>query len=208
MTRLWHVALEARGLDDPLSLTNPKTLTAEDCAVSRLDALHRRIVAVEQDCGLALPLTETTRAAIEEEVHFAGRRGIDAAPSCGSLSDLRTCGSQPDAALMLTEEADVKLRMPLPNGIRYSTGLIRLTAELRLRKGFDWPLWDEVLAQPLLLSPSPFTSPVNDGPCRTFLRDELRVRLTEDVRQALQEKFSCHSLIRKPKIAAGCPCRS
>ena len=190
VTRLWHVALAARGLDDPLSPTNPETLTAEDCSASRLDSLHRRIVAVEQDCGLALPLTDTTRAAIEEEIHFVtrrreGRRSL--------LALCRTSGPGDPSRmppLTLTEEAEAKLRTPLPNGIRYSTGLIRLAAELRLRKGFDWPLWDDVLAHPLLLSPSPVTSPVDDGPWRAFLRAELRVRLTDDVRQALQEMFS------------------
>ena len=191
VTRLWHVALAARGLDDPLSPTNPETLTAEDCSASRLDSLHRRIIAVEQDCGLALPLTDTTRAAIEEEVHFVARRRkqlrailLDLCLTSGPMDPNRM------PPLTLTEEAEATLRTPLPNGIRYSTGLIRLAAELRLRKGFDWQVWDEVLVQPLLISPSPITSPVNDGPCRAFLRDELRVRLTEDVRQALQEKFS------------------
>ncbi len=191
VTHLWHVTLAARGLDDPLSPTNPETMTAEDCSVSRLDALHRRIVAVEQDGGLALPLTASTRAAIEKEIHLVGRRREQRRAILVSLC--RTSGPvDPNQMppLTLTEEADATLRAPLPNGIRYSTGLIRLAAELRLRKGFDWQMWDDVLAQPLLLSPSPITSPVNDGPCRAFLRDELRVRLTEGVRQALQEKFS------------------
>jgi uncharacterized protein YbcC (UPF0753/DUF2309 family) len=191
VTHLWHVALASRGLDDPLSSTNPETFTDEDCSASRVDALHRRIVAVEQDCGLALPLTETTRAAIHEVVHFVARRRrqlrailLDLCRTSGPVDPNRM------PPLTLTEEAEAKLRAPLPNGIRYSTGLLRLAAELRLREGFDWQLWDEVLAQPLLLSPSPVTSPVDDGPWRAFLRDELRVRLTEDIRQALQEKFS------------------
>ena len=191
VTHLWHVTLAARGLDDPLSPTNPETLTAEDCSASRLDALHRRIVAVEQDGGLALPLTESTRAAIEKEIHLVGRRREQRRAILVSLC--RTSGPvDPNQMppLTLTEEAESTLRAPLPNGIRYSTGLIRLAAELRLRKGFDWQMWDDVLAQPLLLSPSPVTSPVDDGPCRAFLRDQLRVRLTEGVRQALHEKFS------------------
>lgn len=209
VTRLWHVALAARGLDDPLSPTNPETLTAEDCSASRLDSQHRRIVAVEQDCGLALPLTDTIRAAIEEEVHFVARRRKQLR---AILLDLCLTSGPMDPnkipPLTLTEEAEATLRTPLPNGIRYSTGLIRLAAELRLRKGFDWQMWDDVLAQPLLLSPSPVTSPINDGPCRAFLRDELRVRLTEDVRQALQEKFSLPRLDpqaedRRRQILAG-----
>ncbi|HSL02809.1 MAG TPA: putative inorganic carbon transporter subunit DabA [Nitrospiraceae bacterium] len=191
VTRLWHVALAARGLDDPLSLTNPETLTAENCSASRLDSLHRRIVAVEKDCGLALPLTGTTRTAIEEEVHFvARRRERRRAILLGLCRISGPVDPNQMPPLTLTEEAEAMLQTPLPSGIRYSTGLIRLAAELRFRKGFDWQIWDEVLAQPLFLSASPVTSPVNDRPLRVFLRDELRVRLTEDIRQALQEKFS------------------
>lgn len=168
VTRLWHVALAAQSLDDPLSPTNPETLTAEDCAATRLDSLHRRIVTVEQDRGLALPLTETTRAAIEEEVHFVGRhRERRRAILLGLCRISGPVDPNRMPPLMLTEEAEVKLRMPLPNGIRYSTGLIRLAAEHRLRKGFDWQLWDNVLDQPLLFSPSPVTSPVDDGLCLT-----------------------------------------
>ncbi len=191
VTYLWHMALAARSLDDPLSLTNPETLTAEDCAASRLDSLHRRIVAVEQNCGLALPLTETIHAAIDREVHLAARRREQRrAILLGLCRTSRPADPNQMPPLTLTEEAESKLRTPRPNGIRYSTGLIRLASELRLREGFDWQLWDDVLAQPLLLSPSPITSPVSDESCRAFLRDELRVRLSENVRQSLQEQFS------------------
>ncbi|MGH7215783.1 MAG: putative inorganic carbon transporter subunit DabA, partial [Nitrospiraceae bacterium] len=187
VTRLWHVALAVRGLDDPLFPTNPDTVTTEDPVVSRQDALHRRIVAVEEDRSLALPLIEALRAEIEEEIHFLNRRREQRQLI---QSGLRSISEQTDAhrmpPLTLTEMAETRLRTQLPRGMGYPTGLMRLTVELRLRKGFDWQIWNDVFAQPLFVS----TSPVDDGPWRTFLRSELRIRLTEDLRHALQEKFS------------------
>ncbi len=187
VTHLWHAVLATRGLDDPLSPTNAETFTAEDCAVSRLDSLHRRVVVVEQDCGLALPLTEPIRAAIEEEVHLVRRRREQRRIILSGIQRiLEPLDSHRIPPLTLTERAEAKLRTQLPRGMGYPIGLMRLASELRLRKGFDWQIWNVVFAQPLFVS----TSPVDDEPWRTFLRDELRVRLTEDFRQALQEKFS------------------
>ena len=180
-------ARDAQGLDDPLFPTTPDTVTTEDPVVSRQDALHRRIVAVEEDRGLSLPLIEALRAAIEEEIHVISYRREQRQLI---QSGLRAISEQADAhrmpPLTLTEEAETKLRTQLPRGMGYPIGLMRLAVELRVRKGFDWQIWNEVCAQPLFVS----TSPVDDGTWRTFLRSELRIRLTEDLRSALQEKFS------------------
>jgi uncharacterized protein YbcC (UPF0753/DUF2309 family) len=187
VTRLWHTSFAARGLDDPLSPTNPEMFTAEDRVATRQESLHHRIMAVEQNCGLALPLTAAIRSTIEEEVCFVGRRRERRRAILLGLC--RTSGSvDPNQTppLTLTADGQARLRQQLPRGIGYSTGLLHLAAELRVRKGFDWALWDEVFARSLFIG----TSPVDDGPWRVFLRDELRVRLTEDIRQALQEKFS------------------
>lgn len=187
VTHLWHVVLAALRLDDPLSPTNPETFTPEDCSTSRLDSLHRRIVAVEKDGGLALPLAEMTRAAIEEEVHFIiRRRELRHVIQSGLHNISEPADAHVMPPLTLTEEAETKLRTQLPRGMGYPTGLMRLAVELRVRKGFDWQIWSDVFAQPLFAS----TSLVDDGPWRTFLRSELRIRLTEDLRHALQEKFS------------------
>ena len=187
MTRLWHVALAVRGLDDPLFPTTPDTVTTEDPVVSRQDALHRRIVAVEEDRGLSLPLIEALRAAIEEEIRFVDRRReLRHVIQSGLDRILGSADSHRVPPLTLTEEAETKLRTQLPRGMGYPIGLMRLVVELRVRKGFDWQIWNEVCAQPLFAS----TSPVDDGTWRTFLRSELRIRLTEDLRSALQEKFS------------------
>ena len=187
VTHMWHAVLAARGLEDPLSPTNPETLHAEDCAVSRLDALHRRLVAVEQDSGLALPLTERTRAAIVEEVRLIRRRREQRRIILSGVQHIsEPADSSRRPPLTLTEEAKARLRTQLPRGSGYPIGLMRLATELRLRKGFDWQIWNDVFAQPLFVS----TPPVDDGPWRTFLRAALRVHLTEDLRHALQEKFS------------------
>lgn len=187
VTRLWHEALAARGLDDPASRTNPDTLAAEEPFVSRREALHRRIVAVEEDRGLSLPLIEALRASIEEEVRVVTWRRKQR--STILLGLCRTAGPvdpNQKPSLTLTEAAQARLRVRLPGGIGYSTGLMRLAAEVHFHKGFEWETWDDVLARPLFVG----ASPVNDGPWRVFLRDELRVVVTEDVRHALQEKFS------------------
>ena len=187
VTRLWHATLAARGLDDPLSPTNPETLCAEDCSTTRLDSLHRRIMAVEQDGGLALPLTATIRDAIEEEVRFVGRRREQRRAILSGLCRTSGPGDPTQAPpLTLTAEAQARIRTLFPSNISYSTGFVRLAAELRVSKGFDWATWDEACARPLFVG----TLPVDDRPWRAFLREELRVRLTESLRQALQETFS------------------
>jgi len=145
VTRLWQEALAARGLNDPASPTNPDTLAAEDPFVSRLDALHRRIVAVENDGGLPLPLTETIHTAIEEEVHVVTRRR----QQCRAIIlGLRRISGPTDPnqipPLTFTEDAQTRLRVCLPRGIGYSTGLMRLADEVQLHKGFHWKTWDEV----------------------------------------------------------------
>jgi hypothetical protein len=187
LTRLWHEVLAARGLNDPASPTNPETMAAEDPFVSRQEALHRRIVAVEEDCGLSLPLIEALRASIEQEVRVVTRRCEQRRAILLGLC--RTAGpADPNQMppLTFTGAAQTRLRAHLPRGIGYSTGLMRLAEEVQFRKGFDWVSWDDVLARPLLVG----TSPVDDGPWRTFLRNELRVLVTKGVRQALHEKFS------------------
>ncbi len=187
VTRLWHATLAARGLDDPLSPTNPETLCAEDCSTTRLDSLHRRIMAVEQDGGLALPLTASIRDAIEEEVRFVGRRREQRRTIKLGLS--RTSGPgdlNQTPPLTLTAKAQARIRALFPSSISYSVSFVRLVAELRISKGFGWETWDEACARPLFIG----TLPVDDRPWRAFLREELRVRLTESLRQALQETFS------------------
>jgi uncharacterized protein YbcC (UPF0753/DUF2309 family) len=187
VTRLWHETLAARGLNDPASPTNPDTLAAEDPFVSRQEALHRRIVAVEEDRGLSLPLIEALRASIDEEVRLVTRhRKQRRAILLGLCRIAGPVDSDQMPPLTFTEEAQVRLRARLPRGIGYSTGLMRLADEVHLRTGFDWEAWDDMLARPLLVG----ASPVDDGPWRAFLRNELRVLVTEDVRQALHAKFS------------------
>jgi uncharacterized protein YbcC (UPF0753/DUF2309 family) len=186
VTRLWHTALAARGLDDPLRSPNPDTVTAEDPLVSLRDALHRRIVAVEEDRGLSLPLIEALRTAIEEEVRlFTRRRTQRGAILLGLCRIAGPVDPNQLPPLTFTEETQSRLRVRLPRGIGYPTGLMRLADDVYLRKGFDWEAWDDVLARPLFVG----TAPVDDGAWRAFLRDGLRVRVTEDVRQALHEKF-------------------
>jgi hypothetical protein len=187
VTRLWNVALAARGLDDPLFSSNPDTVTSENPVISRQDALHRRIVAVEEDHGLSLPLIQALRVSIEKEVglithHGQQRRAI----LLGLCRIARPVNPNQRPPLTFTEAAQARIRARLPRGIGYSTGLTRLADEMAFRKGFDWEAWDEVWARPLFVG----ASPVDDGPWRAFLRNELRVLVTEHVRQALHEKFS------------------
>jgi hypothetical protein len=187
VTRLWHATLAVRGLDDPLSPTNPETLCPEDCSAVRLDTLYRRIMTVEQDGGLALPLTATLRETIEEEVRFVGRRRERRRAILSGLSRTSRPGDPNEAPpLTLTAEAQTRLRAVFPSNIGYSTGFVRLVAQLRVSKGFDWETWDEAFVHPLFVG----TSPVDDRPWRAFLRDGLRVRVTAGLRQALQDTFS------------------
>jgi hypothetical protein len=105
--------------------------------VSLRDALHRRIMAVEEDRGLSLPLIEALRTAIEEEVRLFTRRrrqrGAILLGFCRIAGPMDTHQLPP---LTFTEETQSRLRVRLPRGIGYPTGLMRLVDEVHLRKGF------------------------------------------------------------------------
>jgi hypothetical protein len=189
VTRLWHVALAARGLDDPLRSSNPDTVTAEDPVVSRQDALHRRIVAVEEDRGLSLPLIEALRVSIAEEVGLITRRRKQRRAVLSGLCRIAgPVDPNQRPPLTFTEEAQARLRRLLPSNIGYSTSFVRLVAELRVSKGFDWETWDEAVARPLFIG----TLPVDDRPLRAFCEANSGC-LTEDVRQALRRRSPRHA---------------
>src|SRR5205823_958446 len=71
---LWKAVLSSRGLDDPLSPTNPHCLHQEDQADRLASLTYERVLAVERDDGLAIPLTADLKAAIQTKVAHLARR--------------------------------------------------------------------------------------------------------------------------------------
>jgi uncharacterized protein YbcC (UPF0753/DUF2309 family) len=186
-TNLWHAALAVRGLDDPLSPTNPDTFVAEDRFASRRDALYRRVMAVEQDGGAPLPLTAGIRAAIEDEVHHVGRCRDRRWLILSLVRDAsESVAPHSPPPLTLTADAQKKLQSMLAANGGHAPGLARLAGLLQLRKGLDWPTWDRLFDRPLFIG----SLVNNDESWKTFLRDHIRVRVTPEVQQALQEELS------------------
>ena len=186
-TSLWNASLAVRGLDDPLSPTNPGTFVAEDRLAARQDSLYRRIMTIEQDRGSPLPLTSEIRTAIEDEVHHVGRRRDR---RWLILSLIRTTMASIDSycppPLTLTVEALKKLHSMLAINGNHAPGLAKLAAVLQVRKGMDWPTWDGLLERPLFIG----SLISHDESWKTFLRDHIRVQVAPEVQQALHEELA------------------
>jgi uncharacterized protein len=188
-TGLWHAALAARGLEDPLSPSDPETLFQKDCLAARRDALYRRIMTVEQDGGAPLPLTAEIRTSIEEELGSVGRQQQRRRTILFDLCHPHQTGNPPYERPLLTLTADAELRLlTLRRGeISAPAGLLRLAGELRMRRGFDWETWMHVCNRPLFSNPSSVSL---EEPWKTFLREHVRIRVTDSVRSALREELS------------------
>lgn len=186
---LWHAALAARGLDDPLSPSDPETLIENDCLAARRDALYRRILAVERDGGAPLPLTAEIRTAIEEELNSVGRqRQRRRAILFGIIRPRQTGDSHHDLPpLTLTANAESRLRKLRQGDISSPAGLVRILGELRVRGGFDWHTWKQICDRPLFINPS---VSAEEEPWRNFLRNHVRVRITDTIRSSIQTEFS------------------
>ncbi|MBM4126857.1 MAG: DUF2309 domain-containing protein, partial [Nitrospira sp.] len=204
---LWHAALATRGLDDPLSPSDPETLVEQDCLAARRDTLYRRILTVEQDGGSPLPLTADVRTAIQEELRLVGRQRQRRRTILFDLCRPRRPGDSHDylPPLTLSAEADLKLRTLRQGEISAPAGLLRLAGEIRVRKGFDWRTWKQICDRPLFINPS---SAHQDGPWRMFLNAHVRVRVTDNARLALQEELSPprsdpHAEARRTRILGG-----
>lgn len=206
-TSLWHAALAARGVEDPLSPSDPETLLAKDCLGARRDTLHRRIMAVEQDGGAPLPLTAEIRTAIEEELGSVGRQRQRRRTILFDFCRPHQSGHTPYERPLLTLTTDAELRLfTLRRGeISAPAGLLRLAGELRVRRGFDWGTWKQVCDRPLFSNPS---SASQEEPWKTFLREHVRLRVADSVRSALREELSSprsdrHAEERRIRILRG-----
>ncbi len=183
---LWNAVLASRGLNDPLSTTNPQHLYPEGQADRVAASIYGQVMAVERDGGLSIPLTADLKEAIETKVAGLARRQERRETILTLLSKTKE-QYQPNAMppLTLTTKAQ-SLLAKKPRGLGYSSPLVRLLGELRMRTGFWWATWDDVMTHPLLIS----TRPVDDEAWRRLLRDGLRVRLTDGVRASLLEKYA------------------
>lgn len=206
-TSLWHAALAARGLEDPLSPSDPETLLEKNCLGARRDALHRRIMAVEQDGGAPLPLTADVRTAIEEELRLVGRQRQRRRTILFDLCRPRRPGDSGEhlPPLTLSTDADRRLRALRQGEISAPAGLLRLAGEIRVRRGFDWRTWKQICERPLFINPS---SASQDEPWRAFLSTHVRVRVTDNARSALHEELSpprsdAHAEARRIRILDG-----
>lgn len=182
---LWNAALTSRGLNDPLSTTNPQHLYPEDQADRVAASIYDQVMAVERDGGLAIPLTADLKEAIETKVAGLARRQERRETVLTLLSQTKE-QYQPNAIPPLTLTAKAQsILAKKPRGLGYSSPLVQLLGELRMRTGFWWETWDEVMTHPLLIS----IRPVDDEAWRRLLRDGLRVRLSGGVRAAVLEKY-------------------
>lgn len=182
---LWNTVLTSRGLEDPLSPTNPQSLHREDQADRIATALYERVMAVERDAGIAIPLTADLKTAIETKVAYLARRKERREVILALLGKAKQ-PYQPNAIPPLTLTAKAQsLLARKPRGVGYSSPLVRLLGETHMRGGFWWETWDDVVAHPLLIA----TQPVDDEAWRRLLREELRVHLSDSARAALGEKY-------------------
>lgn len=206
-TSLWYAALAARGLNDPLSPSDPETLVEKDCLTVRQDALYHRIMTVEQDGGAPLPLTAEIRTAIQGELGLVGRHRQRHRTIRLDLCHPRQPGNADEHLPPLTLSIDAERRLlALRQGeISAPAGLLRLAGEIRVRRGFDWKTWRQICDRPLFINPS---SANQEEPWRAFLSAHVRVRVTDNARSALHEEFSLqrsdpHAEARHTRILGG-----
>ncbi len=123
----------------------------------------------------------------EDEVHHVGRRRDRRWLILSSVrATTESIDSHSPPSLTLTADALKKLQSTLAVNGNHAPGLARLTGMLQVRKGLDWQAWEQMFDGPLFIG----SLVIHDESWKTFLRDQIRIRVTQEVQQALQEELS------------------